>query len=155
MVDHILLTRSGYEKLQEECARLRAERGRAAEHVRRCLEFGREAAESGEQLDARQELDLIEWRLAALEERLADAEVVASRHDGVVEIGEAVIVLDLESDEVVEYRIIGTGEPDPPADAVTARSPVGRALLGRGEGDVVEVEAPGGRLRLEILSLDG
>jgi len=38
---------------------------------------------------------------------------------------------------------------------VTSRSPVGRALLGRGEGDVVEVEAPGGPLRLEILSLDG
>jgi transcription elongation factor GreA len=66
-----------------------------------------------------------------------------------------VIVLDLERDEVVEYRIVGTGEPDPPADAVTSGSPVGRALLGRGEGDVVEVEAPGGPLRLEILSLDG
>jgi transcription elongation factor GreA len=154
-MDRILLTPSGYEKLEEECARLRVERDRAAEHVRHSLELGGVAAENGEQLDARQELELIEWRLAALEQRLADAEIVASRRDGVVEIGEAVIVLDLERDEVVEYRIVGTGEPDPPADAVTSRSPVGRALLGRGEGDVVEVEAPGGPLRLEILSLDG
>lgn len=139
-MDQILLTRDGYEKLEEECARLRAERDRAAED---------------EHLDSQQELELIERRLGALERRLADAEIVAARRDGIVEIGEAVSVLDLESGEVAEYRIVGTGEPDPPADAVTSRSPVGRALLGRGEGDVVEVDAPGGRLRLEILALDG
>jgi len=98
-MDRILLTPSGYEKLEEECARLRVERDRAAEHVRHSLELGGVAAENGEQLDARQELELIEWRLAALEQRLADAEIVAPRRDGVVEIGEAVIVLDLESDE--------------------------------------------------------
>lgn len=139
-MDQILLTRDGYEKLEEECARLRAERDRAAED---------------EHLDSQQELELIERRLGALERRLADAEIVAARRNGIVEIGEAVSVLDLESGEVAEYRIVGTGEPDPPADAVTSRSPVGRALLGRGEGDVVEVDAPGGRLRLEILALDG
>lgn len=154
-MDQVLLTRDGYEKLEDECARLRSERDRAAKHVRHSVELGGPAAENGEHLDARQELELVEWRLAALERRLADAEVIASRRDGIVEIGEAVIVVDLDSGEVVEYRIVGTGEPDPPPNAVTARSPVGRALLGRGEGDVVEVEAPGGRLRLEILALDG
>lgn len=154
-MEQILLTRNGYEKLMVECARLRSERDRAVAGVRHGLEFSGVAAENGDYLDAQQGLELVEWRLAALEGRLADAEVVASRRDGIVDIGESVTVLDLESGEVIEHRIVGTGEPDPPADAVTSGSPVGRALLGRGEGDVVEVEAPSGRLRLEILRLDG
>lgn len=154
-MDRILLTRHGYDKLEGECARLRAERDRAAEQVRHSLEFGGVAAENGEYIDAQQELELLDARLAALEARLADAGVVVSRRDGIVDIGERVIVLDLESGDVAEYRIVGTGELDPPPDAVTSRSPVGRALLGRGEGDVVDVDAPGGRLRLEILGVDG
>jgi len=154
-MEQILLTRNGYEKLRGEYARLRAERDRAGEHVCLSLEFGGMAAENGEYLDVQQGLELLESRLAALERRLADAEVVACRRDGIVDIGESVTVLDLESGEVIEYRLVGTGEPDLPADAVTSRSPVGRALLGRGEGDVVDVDAPSGRRRLEILGLDG
>jgi transcription elongation factor GreA len=73
----------------------------------------------------------------------------------VVEIGEAVIVRDLESGEVNEYRIVGTGEADPTRGLVSHRSPVGEALLRRGKGDVVDVQAPSGRRRLEIVALDG
>ena len=154
-MDQILLTREGYEKLVEECARLEAQRDRAADRVRRSVDCGGLAAENGEYLDAQERHELLEWRLARLKGRLADAEVVASRRDGIVDVGEAVIVLDGESGEVIEYRIVGTGEPDPPPNAVTSDSPVGRALLGRSAGDMVEVEAPGGRLRLEIIGLDG
>ena len=154
-MNQILVTQNGYEKLTEECARLRVLRDQAGQRLRRSLEFGGVAAENGEYVDAQQELELIELRLTALERRLVDAEVVASKRDGVVDIGEAVRVLDVESGEVSEYRIVGTGESDPPGGAVSHRSPVGCALLGRGAGDVVEVQAPSGRRRLKILKLDG
>ena len=154
-MNQILITQNGYEKLKEECARLSALRNQAAQRLHHSLEFGGVAAENGEYVDAHQELDLIELRLSALEQRLVGAEVVAPRRDGVVDIGEAVTVLDLESGEVSGYRIVGTGESDPPGGAVSHHSPVGRALIGRAAGDVVEVEAPSGRRRLEILQLDG
>ena len=154
-MNQVLVTQNGYEKLKEECAKLSALRDQAARRLRHSLEYGGVATENGEYVDAQQELELIELRLTALKRRLADAEIVATKRDGVIDIGEAVIVLDLDSDEVSEYRIVGTGEGDPPSGAVSHRSPVGRALVGRREGDVVEVEAPSGRRQLEILQLDG
>ena len=151
----ILLTQSGYEQLAGECARVRVERDRAAERVRHSLEFGGVAAENGDYLDAQQELELLGSRLAAVEGRLADAEIVTTRRDGLLDIGEAVIVRDLEGGEVSEYRIVGTGEADPTRGAVSYSSPVGEALLRRGVGDVVDVATPGGRRRLKIVALDG
>ena len=107
-----------------------------------------------EYIDAQQNLERIDLRLTALEGRMADAEIVAARRDGVVEIGESVVVLDLENGEVSEYRIVGAGDATRPL-ALSYHSPVSRALLGRGRGDVVDVGAPVGRRRLEILGLDG
>jgi transcription elongation factor GreA len=154
-MNQTLLTQDGYERLASECARLRLERDRAAERLRHSVEFGGITAENGEYIDAQQHLERINLRLAALEGRLADAEIVAAQPDGMVDIGESVVVLDLASGEVSEYHIVGAGEADPSAGAVSYRSPVGRALLGRSRGDLVDIEAPSGRRRVEILGLDG
>jgi transcription elongation factor GreA len=64
-------------------------------------------------------------------------------------------VLDLESGETSDYRVVGTGESDPTAGEISHESPIGAALLGRRVGDVVEADAPGGRRRLEVVELDG
>lgn len=153
-MNRVLLTRNGYEKLNEECSRLRAERAEVSERVRQSLEFGGVSVGNGDYMYAHQELELIEQRLAEYERRLVDADVVATRRDGVVDIGETVTVHDLDGGQVIEYQIVGTGESDPPAGAVSYQSPVGRALLGRREGDLVEVETPSGCFWLKILGLD-
>lgn len=151
----MLLTAKGFEKLNREHERLRAERESAVGRMRSALEEGAVFSENGNYLDARHELELLDRRLALLEERLFGAEIVEPRRDGEVDVGERVTVLDLESCETRDYRLVGSGEGDPAAGEVSYQSPIGAALLGRRVGDVVEAEAPGGRRRLEVVELDG
>lgn len=154
MIDTVL-TAKGFEKLNAEYVRLHAEREAVVERLRSALEFGGAFPENGEYLDARHELDLLDRRLALVEWRLAGAEVSDPLPDGEVDLGERVTVLDLESGETSDYRVVGTGESDPTAGEISHESPIGAALLGRRVGDVVEAEAPGGRRRLEVVELDG
>jgi transcription elongation factor GreA len=154
-VTETLVTARGFERLNGEHARLRAERERLVERLRSALEFGGAFPENGDYLDARHELDLLDRRLAVLDGRLVDAKVVEARPDGEVDLGERVTVLDLESGDTGDYRVVGSGESDPEAGEISYESPIGAALLGRRVGDVVVADVPGGRRRLEIVELDG
>jgi transcription elongation factor GreA len=145
-VSGTLLTAKGYERLNEQLARLHGERESLVERVR---------AEEPDSFDARHGLDLLDKRLLRLGERLFDAEVVEGRPDGEADVGERVTVLDLVSGSTTDYRIVGSGESDPAALEVSYQSPIGSALLGRRVGDVVEVDAPNGLRRLEIVEIDG
>jgi transcription elongation factor GreA len=150
-----LLTAEGFEKLNRRHAQLRAERERLAERMRLALDFGGAFPENGEYLDVRDELQLLDRRLRLLDERMLAAEIVDPLPDGEVDLGERVTVLDLESGEAADYRVVGVGESDPAVGAVSYESPIGVALLGHRVGDVVEADAPGGPRRLEIVELDG
>ena len=125
------------------------------ERLRTALEFGGAFPENGEYLDARHELELLDRRLVLLEQRLLGAEIIDPSRDGEVDLGERVTVLDLETGETSDYRVVGAGECDPADGQISRESPVGALLLGRRVGDVVEAEAPGGRRRLEVVELDG
>ena len=150
-----VLTAKGLEKLNAEHVRLSAERETIVERLRSALEFGGAFPENGEYLDARHELELLDRRLAQLERRILDAEIVDPSPDGEVDLGERVTVLDLGSGVTSDYRVVGTGESDPTVGEVSHKSPIGAALLGRRVGDIVVADAPGGRRRLEIVELDG
>ena len=150
-----VLTAKGLERLNSEHARLRGERDIVVERLRSALEFGGAFPENGEYLDARHELELLDRRLMLLEQRLVGAEVIDPRRDGEVELGERVTVLDLETGETIDYRVVGAGESDPTVGEISHDAPIGAALLGRRVGDVVEAEAPGGRRRFEVVELDG
>jgi transcription elongation factor GreA len=141
-----MLTAKGFEKLNGDLARLRAEREAL---------IGRVQTEEPDSFDARHELELLDRRLTLLEARLHESEVVESRRDGEADVGERVTVLDLESGVTTDYRIVGSGESDPAALEVSYLAPIGSALLGRRVGDVVEVEAPRGLRRLEFGEVDG
>jgi transcription elongation GreA/GreB family factor len=132
MTDAILLTPTGLAELEAEVEQLREA----------CRSNG-----DGEGLEHE--------RLARLEARLRAAEVVEPEQDGRVSIGERLAVCEVGTGAVRTYRIVGFGEGDPAIGEISYRSPVGAALVGRGVGDVVEVDIPSGRLRLEILALDG
>lgn len=150
-----LLTAKGFEKLDAERARLRAERGSLVERMRSALEFGHASPENGDYLDARHELELLDRRLLLLEERLSGAEIVDPLPDGEVDLGERVTVLDLESGEASDYVVVGSCESDPAVRTVSYESAIGAAVLGRRVGDVVEAQTPSGPRRLEIVELDG
>jgi transcription elongation factor GreA len=151
----MLVTAKGFEKLNGEHARLQVAREGLVERLRSALEFGGAFAENGDYLDARHELDLLDRRIAVVERRLRGAEVVEAQTDGEVDLGERVTVLDLESGDTGDYRVVGSGESNPEAGEISYESPIGAALLGRRVGDVVVADVPGGRRRLEIVELDG
>jgi transcription elongation factor GreA len=153
-VTETLLTAAGYEKLQNARDGLLAERDTLVQRLRAALEAGGPIPENGEYLDVRHELALLDRRLLRVEDRLL-GEIVDARPDGAADVGERVTVIDLESGETRDYRIVGSGESDPPTGAVSHASPIGAALLGRRVGDVVEVATPGGPRRFEIVELDG
>jgi transcription elongation factor GreA len=150
-----LLTPEGLENLTAEYMRLRAERQTLVDRLRSALEFGGAFPENGDYFEARRELELLDARLSLLADRLAAAEVVEAHRDGAVDLGERVTVLDLQSADTWDYRVVGSGEGDPDAGEVSHESPVGAALLGRRVGDVVAVDAPGGERRFEVVEIDG
>jgi transcription elongation GreA/GreB family factor len=151
----VVLTAKGFERLNAEHVRLRDEREVMVERLRWALRSGGAFPENGEYLDAQRDLELLERRLVLLEQRLVGAEIADPSPDGEVDLGERVTVLDLESGETRDYRVVGAGESDPTAGEISRDAPIGAALLGRRVGDVVEAVAPGGRRRLEVVELDG
>jgi transcription elongation factor GreA len=154
-VTETLLTTNGFEKLQAERGRLLGERDSLVRRLRAALDAGGPFPENGEYLDVRHELELLDRRLVLVENRLL-GDIVDARRDGAVDVGERVTVLDLESGETHDYRVVGTGESDPAGGAVSYASPIGAALLGRRVGDVIEPQVPNGhRRRFEIVELDG
>jgi transcription elongation factor GreA len=154
-VNEVLVTPEGLRNLRSELDALRAKRDGLVGRLRAALEHGGAETENGEYLDVRQEQDLLESRIAALERRLEVARTVEPELDGEVDIGERVRVRDVASGLESEYRIVGTGEGDPSEGDIAHDSPVGAGLLGRRAGDAVSIETPRGELRLEIVAVHG
>jgi transcription elongation factor GreA len=151
----IVLTSKGKERLERELAQLKSlGREEIAERLRQALEIGRELPENTEYLAAQEDQERLERRIADLEGRLEGARVVERRRrGGAVEVGAHVRIRDRDARKTEEYDIVGSGEGDPAACRISHDSPIGSALLGHHEGDVVESETPGGIRRLKILSV--
>jgi len=150
-----LITRAGLARLREQLEHLTTtRRHEIAERIRHAVSSERNMAENADYQDAREEQALLERRIAILQERIADAHVVdPDAENGVLDVGERVRVRDLENDEEMQYQLVGSHEADPLAGRISAASPLGRALLGRRDGDVAVVDAPKGRLRFKILEI--
>jgi transcription elongation factor GreA len=149
-----LVTPAGLEKLIAELAVLRSKREELVEGIKAEAEGGGVREPAVAHLGAPDELAHLDRRIAMLEDRLGSATVVQpDPADGALGVGESARVRDLDSGDSVEYRLVGAGEADPAAGSISYVSPVGSALLGRRVGDLVEVEVPGGLLRLEILEI--
>jgi transcription elongation factor GreA len=96
--------------------------------------------------------------MARRQEELLDPareRLLGAAHDGEVEVGERVTVLDLTTAAVSDYRIVPSAKLDPTAGEISPASPLGSALVGRRVGDVVEIAARGRNVRLEVVEIDG
>lgn len=151
-----IITPEGLARLTDELERLTSEgRREAAERLREAVASGSNLAENADFHDAREHQARLERRIAVLEERLALAELAdPDAANDVVDVGERVVLRDLTSGERIAYEIVGSVEADPSAGRVSDVSPLGRALLGRREGQVAVVEAPAGLSRFEILAIE-
>ena len=149
------LTRAGYERLRDELATLTTiSRVEIADRLRVARDHGGEFADNLELIDALEDKEILERRIATLEALLPSALVVDDPpRDGTIGIGTRVRLRDIESRRTAEYDVVGSLEPDPVERRLSADSPVGRALLGRRAGDDIQVEAPGGQMRFRILAV--
>jgi len=151
----IVLTKKGLEKIEQELEELKTVRRKeVAERIKHALAFG-DISENSEYDEAKNEQAQLEERIAKLEATLRKARVVDESEitNDVVSIGSIVKVRDLEFDEVVEYTIVGSTEADPYELKISNESPVGKALLGRKVGEVIEILIPDGVTKYEILDI--
>ena len=107
-----------------------------------------ELADNLELIDALEYQGLLERRIKALEAAMASARVVHEPpRDGTIGIGTSVELRDIDRGRQSAYELVGSVEADPAQRRLSVASPVGRALLGRRTGDVLEVQVPRGRMR--------
>jgi transcription elongation factor GreA len=154
-VKEVILTAEGYERLKHEIDHLRgAKRREVAERIRVAREFG-DIAENAEYDDAKNEQAMLEHRIAQLEERLLSARVITKKEisKDAVSIGSVVRLRDMQANKTFEYHIVGSAEANPAQNKLSNESPVGKAIIGRKKGDVVEVSAPRGALKFKILEI--
>jgi transcription elongation factor GreA len=154
-VKEVILTPQGYEKLKSEIEYLSTEKRReVAERIRIAREFG-DINENAEYDDAKNEQALLEHRIAMLEERLLSARVISKKEiaKDIVSIGSKVRLRDIEQNKTFEYYIVGSAEANPSENRVSNESPVGKAILGKKKGEVVEVAAPRGSFKFKILEI--
>lgn len=151
----IYLTYDGLRKLEEELEQLKGEkRKEIAERIRQALAFG-DISENSEYDEAKNEQAQNEMRIAQLENMLKYAVVIDEDEvdTDAVRLGTRVKVYDMEFDEEVDYHIVGSTEADPANMKISNDSPVGRALIGKKAGDLVEVAVPDGVVKLKVLEI--
>jgi transcription elongation factor GreA len=147
-----IYTQEGIEKLQNELDERRGElRHRIARDIKEAKEQG-DLSENAEYSDAKHRQNENESRILELEAWLKDSVVVKKhRASDTVQIGSALVV-KIGGKEVT-FHIVGSNEADPAAGKISNESPLGREFMDKKAGEKVEVEAPAGKLKYEILSV--
>jgi transcription elongation factor GreA len=153
-MEKIPMTRAGFEQLDAELRDLKAvERPAVIRAIAEAREHG-DLSENAEYHSAREKQSFIEGRIKELEMIISRAEVIdVSKLSGSVKFGATVTVVDEDSDEEKTFQLVGEQEADLERGLLNVRSPLARALIGKDEGDSVEVVTPGGQKTYEILSI--
>ena len=155
MAKQYKLTPQRLKELQEELNYLKTVREReVAELIKEARSFG-DLSENSEYDEAKNEQGKLYSHIAEIEAVLANYVLIEEKEysASAVSLGSQVKVKDLEFGDEETYRIVGSQEADPMNGRISEDSPFGKALLGREVGDEVEVEAPAGVLRYEVLDI--
>jgi transcription elongation factor GreA len=147
-----LITREGYERLRDEIERLCDARPEMIERLREARDDG-DLADNPALYEVLEEQSQLEQRIAQLEGQLASARIAEPNGDGTAGIGNSVRLRDLGTNEVVEYKLVGGIEASLGDGRVSVAAPVGRALLGAGIGEVIDVATPRGMVQLEVIEV--
>ena len=150
------LTQRGADMLQEELKRLKSEdRPRVIAAIAEAREHG-DLKENAEYHAAREQQGFIEGRIADIEGKLSNSQIIdVSKlpNTGKVVFGTLVDLADIDSGDELSYRIVGEDEADVKAGLLAYSTPIAKALLGKQEGDEVEVQVPGGTRSFEVLEV--
>lgn len=147
------LTKEGVTELKQELAKLIAERGPIAERIRNAREFG-DLTENAEYASARAEQEQVEGRINEIEHVLQNVEVIRKpSNDSKVRLGSGVKLKAKSGGKVKEFQLVGTVEADPLNGKISDESPIGQALMGKKEGDEVEIKTPAETATYKIVDI--
>lgn len=154
--DDVFLTQEGYEKLKEELDFLKKVKRR---EVARSLEKARAMGDLSEnaEYDAAKEAQAhLEKKIQGLEDKLGRARIIENENipKDKVYIGAKVKLRDGDSGEELEYQLVAPPEADYAQNKISIESPIGKALLGRKIGDLVEIKVPAGTLKYHVLDIN-
>jgi len=153
-MEKIPLTRAGFAALEDELKILKSvERPAVIKAIAEAREHG-DLSENAEYHSAREKQSFIEGRVKELEAMISLAQVIdPTSLSGAIKFGATVELVDEDTDEEKTYQIVGEPEADIENGKLNIKSPLARALIGKDEGDSVDVRTPGGTRSYEILSI--
>jgi transcription elongation factor GreA len=155
LLKRIPITPAGYLKLQEELDRLlKVDRPKNIKNISEARAHG-DLSENAEYHAAKEQQSFLEGRIQDLKTKLALADVIdpAKISQNKIAFGAKVKVMDLDTDEKKTFRLVGPDEADVKSGRISISSPVGKALLNKEIGDIVNVKAPAKTMEYEILEI--
>ena len=147
----IALTQQGYDDIKDELGTLKRKRPQIIEEISMAAQ-DKDFKENAPLDAAKERLGHLEGKIRELEETLKLAKLVDKKTEisSKLCIGNSVVLLDMASGEELHYTIVNPREVDPTRGKISSVSPIGKAIIGRGRGDIVEIVAPAGRLHYRI-----
>jgi transcription elongation factor GreA len=159
--EDMLITKEGLKKLKEELEFLKTtKRQEIAQRLKEAISYG-DLSENAEYEEAKNDQAFIEGRILELEKQVKNARIITEGTTAkswtkgkIIDIGSTVTVRNkTDDDEPETYTIVGSMEADPVEHKISNESPIGRALLGREKGDTIDVVAPAGKFKYEIIKV--
>jgi len=145
------MTRGGFERLRDELDRLkRVDRHAITKAIAEARAHGA-LSENAEYHAAREKQSFIEGRIAELETKVGNAEVIDPPTSGDRITFASTVLLEDESGKEIRYQIVGSDETDPPHGRISVLSPLARTLIGKSVGDRVIAQVPGGKKTFDIV----
>ena len=153
-MEKIPMTRAGYSALEAELKLLKSvERPAIIRAIAEAREHG-DLSENAEYHSAREKQSFIEGRIKELESVIGRAEVINTASlSGAIKFGATITLIDEDSEAELTWQIVGEYEASIEKGLLNIRSPIARALIGKEEGDSVEVTTPGGRKSYEVVKI--
>ena len=155
MSKEVVLTYEGLKKLEDELEYLKTiKRKEIAEKIKTARGYG-DLSENAEYDAAKEEQGLVEGKIVELEKLLRNAKVIDEDelNEDVISVGATITLHDIEFDEEITYKLVGSTEADPQEGKISNESPVGAALIGHKVGEVVEIEVPQGIVKFKVLDI--
>jgi transcription elongation factor GreA len=156
MANQIPMTRNGVEMLKKELQQLKSvDRPNIIQAIAEARAQG-DLSENAEYESAKEKQGFIEGRIADIEAKLSNVHIIDPANlnaDGKCVFGSTIEIENLDEEELITYQIVGEDEADIKSKKISVSSPLARALIGKEEGDVVEVQTPGGTKNYELVSV--
>jgi len=150
------MTKEGESSLREEFQKLKSvDRNNVVKAIAEAREHG-DLKENAEYHAAKEQQGLIESRIRDIESKLANSQIIDVSDiepTGKVIFGTTVEIQDLKDSNLASYKIVGEDEADAKLSKISVNSPLARSLIGKSEGDLINLDAPGGKKEYEILSI--